>query len=169
MVNNPAFLNSVRFILLVLAQVFIFNHLNFLGFINPMVYIIFLYWYPIRENRALFLVVGFFLGFVIDIFSDSMALHAVSTLTLAYLRPVIMRFCFGVNYEFQTFSFKNTTRVQRMTFLALLVVTHHLIFFSLEILSLSHILLLLKKLLMTSFLTLFLCLLLSSLFKVQSE
>lgn len=169
MLNNPVALNIVRFVLLVLAQVLIFNHLNFLGFINPMVYIIFLYWYPIRENRALFMLTAFFLGFVIDMFSDSMALHAVSTLTIAYARPVIMRFCFGVNYEFQTFSFKNTTRLQRVTFMAFLVVAHHFVFFSLEILSLSHILLLLKKLLMTSFLTLFLCLLLSSLFKVQSE
>ncbi len=152
-----------------MAQIFIFNHLNFFGFVNPMVYVIFLYWYPIRENRALFMFIGFLLGLVIDIFSDTLALHAVSTLTIAYARPIIMRFCFGVNYEFQTFSFKNTTRLQRLTFLALLVVAHHLVFFLLEFLSLSHLLLLLKKLLLTSILTLFLCVLFSSLFKVQSE
>ena len=167
--NNQLALNIIRFVLLVLAQVLIFNHLNFLGFINPLVYIIFLYWYPIRKNRAIFMIVAFFLGFVIDVFSDSMAVHALATLTIAYLRPIIMRFCFGVNYEFQTFSFKNTTRFQRITFLAFLVVAHHLIFFGIEILSFSHILLLLKKLFMTSLLTLFVCLLFSSLFAPQSE
>ncbi len=167
--NNQLALNIARFVLLVLAQVLVFNNLNFLGFINPMVYIIFLYWYPIRRNRAMFMVVAFFLGFVIDIFSDSLAIHALSTLTIAFTRPLIMRFCFGVNFEFQSFSFKNTTRVQRITFLAFLVVAHHLVFFSIEILSFSHILLLLKKLLMTSILTLFTCLLLSSLFAPESE
>lgn len=167
--NNQIAINSVRFLLLVIAQIFIFNHLNFLGFVNPMVYVIFLYWYPIRENRALFMLIGFALGFAIDIFSDTLALHAVSTLTIAYTRPIIMRFCFGVNYEFQTFSFKNTTRLQRVTFLALLVVAHHFVFFTLELLSFSHVLLLLKKLLLTSILTLFLSTLLSSLFKVQNE
>jgi len=167
--NNQLVLNILRFVLLVLVQVLIFNHLNFLGFINPMVYIIFLYWYPIRKNRALFMLVAFFLGFVIDIFSDSMAIHALSTLTVAYLRPLIMRFCFGVNYEFQTFSFKNTTQVQRITFLAFLVIAHHLVYFGIEILSFSHILLLLKKLFMTSVVTLFVCLLFSSLFAPSSE
>ena len=169
MSNNVIFTNIVRFVLLVLSQVLIFNHLNFFGSINPMVYIIFLYWYPIRENRALFLLVCFLLGLTIDIFSDTLALHTSASLTIAYARPVIMRFCFGVNYEFQTFTFKNTTRIQRITFLALLVLTHHLIFFTFEILSFSHILLLLKKVLLTSILTIFICVMLSSLFTVQTE
>ncbi|MAU27539.1 MAG: rod shape-determining protein MreD [Muricauda sp.] len=169
MSNNVIFTNIVRFVLLVLSQVLIFNHLNFFGSINPMVYIIFLYWYPIRENRALFLLVCFLLGLTIDIFSDTLALHTFASLTIAYARPVIMRFCFGVNYEFQTFTFKNTTRIQRITFLALLVLTHHLIFFTFEILSFSHILLLLKKVLLTSILTIFICVMLSSLFTVQTE
>ncbi|MEM9000163.1 MAG: rod shape-determining protein MreD [Bacteroidota bacterium] len=167
--NNIFFANTIRFLLLFLAQIFIFNHMNFLGTINPMVYIIYLYWYPIRENRALFLLTCFSLGLSIDLFSDTLALHAMATLTIAYARPVIMRFCFGVNYEFQTFSFKNTTRIQRVTFMALLVLAHHLVFFSLEILSLSHILLLLKKLFLTSMLTLLLCVLFSSLFTLETE
>ncbi len=49
--SNPIVLNGLRFILLVLAQVMIFNRLNFMGFINPMVYVLFFYWYPIRTNR----------------------------------------------------------------------------------------------------------------------
>jgi len=162
--NNPVFLNGFRFILLVLAQVLIFNRFNFLGFINPLVYVLFFYWYPIRTNRPLFLFLGFFLGFAIDMFSDTMALHAMAGLTLAYLRPVVMRFCFGANYEFQGFTFKNTTRVQRITFLLFLILIQHVVFFTFEILSFSHILLILKKILFTSIVTLVLSVLLSSLF-----
>ena len=162
--TNPIFLNGLRFVLLVLAQVMIFNRLNFMGFINPMVYVLFFYWYPIRTNRPLFLFLGFFLGFVIDMFSDTMALHATAGLTLAYARPIIMRFCFGANYEFQGFTFKNTTRIQRITFLLLLILLQHIIFFTFEILSFSHILLILKKILFTGLVTLFLSVLLSSLF-----
>lgn len=167
--NSSLILNSFRFILLVLTQVLIFNTLNFLGFINPLVYVIFLYWYPIKGNRAVFMLTAFFLGFMIDIFSDSMALHAIASLTVAYIRPVIMRFCFGVNYEFQNFSFKNTTKVQRITFLGLLVLIHQVVFFSLEILSISHFLLILKKVFATGVVTLILCTLFSSLFSPQSE
>ncbi len=169
MFNNTIVLNSVRFILLVLAQVLIFNHMNFMGVINPMIYIIFLYWYPLRENIAVFLLVSFLLGFTIDFFSDTMAIHSAATVTVAFARPVLMRFCFGANFEFQGFTFKNTTRVQRMTFLSLLTVFHHFIFFSLELLSFSHFLLILKKVFMTGIATFLICLLLSSLFAKETE
>lgn len=167
--NSTILLNIFRFVLLVLAQVLIFNTLNFIDFINPMVYVIFFYWYPLKSNRALFMVVSFLLGFIIDVFSDTLALNAIASLTVAYARPVIMRFCFGVNYEFQNFSFKNTTKIQRVTFLALLILIHHLLFFSLEILSIAHFLLILKKVFATGIVTLILCTLFSSLFSPKSE
>lgn len=167
--NNSYFTNGIRFILLVLLQVLIFNKLNFFGYINPMVYILFLYWYPIKENRAVFIGAGFLLGLTIDLLSDTMALHAASTVTIAYFRPIIMRFCFGVNLEFQSFKLSNATKLQQITFLALLIIVHHVIFFSLEIFSFAHLLLILKKILSIGALTLVLCLLLSSLFSIRKE
>tara|TARA_Y100001001_G_C7925517_1_gene280253 strand:+ start:362 stop:868 length:507 start_codon:yes stop_codon:yes gene_type:complete len=167
--NNTVFLNSLRFVLLILAQVLIFNAMNFMDSINPLVYVIFFYWYPIKGNRTLFMLISFLLGLIIDIFSDTMALNAIASLTVAYARPVIMRFCFVVNYEFQNFSFKNTTKVQRITFMALLILIHQLVFFSLEILSFAHILLILKKVFATGLVTLVLCTLFSSLFSPTSE
>ncbi len=98
-----------------------------------------------------------------------MALHAMSGLTLAYARPVVMRFCFGANYEFQGFTFKSTTRVQRITFLLLLILIQHFVFFTFEILSFSHILLILKKILFTGIATLVLSVLLSSLFATEFD
>jgi len=169
MSNNPVILNVLRFLLLVLAQVLVFNRLNFFGSVNPMVYILFLYWYPIKENRNLFIALGFLLGFVIDLFSDTMALHAAATVTIAYLRPAIMRFVFGVNYEFQSFKLSNSTRIQQFTFLALLVLTHHAIFYSLEIFSFSNLLLILKKIVFTGIGTIILCTLFISLFGVNRE
>lgn len=167
--SSTLIINILRFVLLVMTQVLIFNNLNFLGFINPFVYVIFFYWYPIKTNRAIFMLSAFLLGLAIDIFSDTLALNALASVTIAYARPSIMRFCFGVNYDFQSFSFKNTTKVQRVTFLALLVILHHLIFFSFEILSIAHILLILKKVLATGTVTLILCVLFSSLFSPKSE
>ena len=167
--NNTVIINIFRFVLLVLTQVLIFNNLNFLGFINPMVYVIFFYWYPIKVNRAVFMLTAFLLGLTIDIFSDTLALNALASTTVAYLRPPVMRFCFGVNYDFQNFSFKNTTKIQRITFMALVVPIHHLIYFFFEILSIAHILLILKNVFVTGVVTLVLCILFSSLFSPRSE
>lgn len=162
--NNSIFLHILRFVLLVLAQVLIGNHLNFLGFINPMVYVIFFYWYPTKGSQALFMGIAFLLGFTVDVFSDTPALHALASVTVAYTRPVLLQFCFGMNYEPKNFSFKTTTRLQRITFLGLLVVLHHTIFFVSEILSISHFLLILKKIVTTSIVTWVLCLLCNALF-----
>ena len=169
MTNNPVLSNTLRFVLLVLVQVLVFNRLNFFGFINPMVYILFLYWYPIKENRILFITLCFFLGLTIDFFSDTMALHAASALTIAYLRPAIMRFVFGVNYEFQSFKLSNSTRVQQFTFLALLILAHHTIFFALEIFSFSNLLLILKKVIFTGAASILLGMLFVMLFGVSRE
>ncbi len=169
MISNNYVINVIRFVLLVLVQVLVFNRLNFFGFINPMVYILFLYWYPIKQNRAAFIGLCFLLGLSIDFLSDTMAINTAATITIAYLRPIIMRFVFGVNYEFQNFKLGNATRVQQFAFLALLIVVHHLVFFTLEIFSFSNLLLILKKVFSTSTTTLVLCLLFSSLFSVKKE
>lgn len=167
--NSGYFINIIRFILLVLVQVLVFNRLNFFGFINPMVYILFLFWYPIKENRPAFIALSFLLGLSIDFFSDTMAIHAAATVTIAYLRPAIMRFVFGINYEFQSFKLSNTTRAQQFTFLALLILVHHLMYFSLEIFSFANVLLILKKVLSIGLASIILCLLFSSLFSVNKE
>jgi len=167
--NSGFFINIIRFILLVLLQVLVFNRLNFFGFINPMVYILFLYWYPIKENRAVFIGLSFLLGLSIDFFSDTMALHSAATITIAYLRPVIMRLIFGINYEFQSFKLSNTTRAQQFTFLALLILVHHLVYFSLEIFSIANLFLIVKKVLTIGSASIILCLLFGSLFSVNKE
>ena len=163
--NN--FYIALRFVLLILVQVLIFNELNFYGFINPMVYIMFLFWYPIKENRTIFLLVCFFLGLFIDIFSDTAAIHAAATVTIAYFRAPLMRFVFGINYEFQSFQLAQTSLVQQLTFLTLLILAHHVLFFTLEIFSFSHVTLIAKKVVFTSLGTLVLCFLFRGLFSID--
>ncbi len=159
----------LRFAGLLLLQVLIFNGLNLFGQLNPMVYILFLYWYPVREERSLLLGLAFLLGFMVDLFSDTMAMHAAATLTAAFARPGLMRFVFGVNLEFQNFRISNSTRVQQFTFLALLIAIHHLVFFTLEIFSLTNLLLILKRVVLTGLATFFFSVILASLFAVRRE
>ncbi|MCK0157343.1 rod shape-determining protein MreD [Cellulophaga sp. F20128] len=167
--NSKTIVHIIRFFFLVLAQVLVFNNLNFLGFINPMIYILYFYWYPVKENRAILLLASFILGLTIDLFSDTMAIHTVSCLTIAYMRSGIMRFCFGVNYDFQNFKLASTTTLQQITFLALLILFHHFIFFFLEIFSFSNLLLILKKVLIVGAASLVLSLLIRSLFSIQKK
>lgn len=169
MISSPFFVSMLRFVLLIIVQILIFNKLNFFGFINPLIYILFIYWYPIKENRTTFLIVSFLLGLCVDIFSDTLAINAAATVTIAYFRPVLMRFVFGVNYEFQSFKLNSSTKAQQFTFLALLIVIHHLTYFILEIFSFSNSLLILQKTLVIGLSTLILSLLFISLFSTKKE
>ncbi|WP_036195643.1 hypothetical protein [Maribacter antarcticus] len=169
MISNSFLINLLRFTLLVLVQVLIFNRLNLFGYINPFIYVLFIYWYPVKKNRTTFLIVSFLLGFFIDVFSDTLAINAAATATIAYFRPVIMRFVFGVNYEFQSFKLNSITKAQQFTFLALLIVIHHVTYFTLEIFSFANSLLILQKTLMTGLASLVLCLLFISLFSTKKE
>ncbi|SNR53634.1 rod shape-determining protein MreD [Maribacter sedimenticola] len=169
MINSGFFLNVTRFVLLILVQVLVFNNLNFFGYINPLIYILFLYWYPIKQNRTTFIVTCFILGLLVDIFSDTLAINAAATVTIAYLRPTIMRFVFGVNYEFQSFKLNNSTKAQQFTFLALLTIIHHLVYFTLEIFSFSNSLLILQKTVTVGIATLILSILFSTLFSSKKE
>ncbi len=169
MTSNSTFIIVIRFILLILVQVLVFNNLNFFGYINPMVYILFLYWYPIKDQRFFFILLSFLLGLMVDWFSDTMAIHAAATVTIAYLRPAVMRFCFGANLEFQNFRITNATQAQQIAFLTILIILHHLVFFTLEIFSFGNTLLILKKVLFTSMATILLSILLKTLFSVKKQ
>lgn len=142
--NNIVTQNSIRFVALLILQVGICNHINFLGYINPYIYIVFILLFPVLKNRIPFLLVSFFIGLCVDIFSDSGGAHAAASVVLAYARPVILKFSFGLTYEYHSIKFGNTPLSKLLTYISIATLLHHLVLFSLEIFSLSEILLILK-------------------------
>lgn len=167
---NSATLNSiVRFGLLVLLQGLVLNHVNFLGYINPYPYILFIALFPINNNRTLFLFLSFLLGLSVDFFTDSGGIHAAACVTVAYIRPSILKFSFGTIYDNQTIKFNQIDIGSRIVYFSLLVVIHHLILFSLEVFNIFDILLILKKTLFSSIFTIILCILLSILFSPKRK
>ncbi|GGD13971.1 rod shape-determining protein MreD [Hyunsoonleella pacifica] len=155
---------SIRFILLVLFQVILFNHINFLGYINPYIYIIFIIFYPIKNNRLLFLFLAFLIGLTVDMFSDSGGIHASASVFIAYARPAFLKFSFGTMYEHNNVKFDNTDFGAKLTYIALLALLHHIILFSLEIFSISRILMVFQKTLFSGIFTILMITLISIIF-----
>ena len=147
------FWNSIRFIIAVLAQVLICNHINFMGYIDPLVYIYFILLFPFNSNRSLFLVLAFLLGLTVDMFSDTGGANAAACLIIAYIRPFVLRFAFGVSYEHQSIKLENTAFGQRMVYVIILTFVHHFFFFLLEIFNISNILIILRNTLFFSIFT----------------
>ena len=144
--NNSVFIsNSLRFIFLVLLQVLVLNHINFLGFINPYLYIFFILVFPLVGNKSLLIILSFLLGLSVDLFGDSGGVHAAASVFIAYIRPLALKFSFGVSYEYNMIKINKAPWIERLIYISIMVFTHHLILFSLEIFSLTHILLLVKS------------------------
>jgi len=163
--NSALLYNIARFILLILAQVAIFNKFNFLGYINPYPYILFILLYPVNSNKNGLLLASFLLGITMDMFSNSGGVHAAACVTLAYLRPSFFKFSFGLSYEYQTIKINDRLTPERFSFLLITVTTHHLILFLLEIFRFSFFWNILLRTILSTIFTLLLCILLIYLFK----
>ncbi len=167
--NSIISLNSVRFLVLVLTQVLICNHINFLGYVNPNIYILFIILFPVKNNRSLFILVSFLLGLIIDLFLDSGGIHAAACVFIAYTRPIILKFSFGMVYEHQNMKFNTVDFGAKLTYITIMTVVHHIILYSLEIFSISKIILVLQKTLFSSIFTIILCVLLIIIFSRKSK
>lgn len=163
--NSTLLLNISRFILLLAVQIIIFNNMTFLGFIMPLPYILFIILYPVNGNKSGLLVVSFFLGLVMDLFSNSGGTHATACLALAYMRPTIFKFSFGVSYEYQTIRLNDVLTPERFSFILLSVVIHHFTLFILEAFQFSFFLDILIRALLSTVFTVISCIIIIYLIK----
>lgn len=124
-----------RFIVLLLAQILIFNHLNFnIGLIYPQVYVLFLLLLPMEQSTWLSILIGFFTGLLVDLSQHTYGMHAFACCTLMYVRPAILNFLSPRDgYDFN--SKPNITDqgiLWFMSYAGLLVLIHHTCLFFIE-------------------------------------
>lgn len=94
MSRSVIFANTFRFIALVLLQVLILKRINLGGdnfnYISILVYPLFILLLPLRTPRAAILLLAFVLGISVDIFYDSLGVHASAAVFMAYIRAFIL-------------------------------------------------------------------------------
>lgn len=163
--NSSLFFNLFRFIILLSLQVIVFNNINLFGFISPFPYILFIILYPVNGNKSGLLVASFLLGIILDMFSNSGGIHTTASLLLAYFRPSIFKFAFGVSYEYQTIKLNETLTPERFSFLLVAVVLHHLVLFIFEAFQFSLLWDILIRTLLSSIVTLIICIIIIYLIK----
>ena len=167
--NSLLFSNIIRFIALVLLQVLICNQMNFLGSISPYIYVLFILIYPVKNNRLSFILISFVLGILIDVFMDTGGAHAAASVTIAYMRPVFLKFSFGAAYEYQAIKFNDADLLPRVIYFTLLILIHHFILFILIIFDNSKAGMVVSNALSTGLFTLFLALTLTTLFSRKEK
>ncbi|WP_281230897.1 rod shape-determining protein MreD [Flavobacterium gelatinilyticum] len=130
--SSAVLVNIFRFIMLLGIQVVIFNNMNFLGYISPFPYILYIILYPVNSNRSGLIISSFLLGLVMDMFCNSGGIHATACVILSYYRPYIFKFSFGLSYEYQTIKLNESLTPERFSFILVSVLLHHIVLFTLE-------------------------------------
>lgn len=126
-------------VLLVLVQVLLLNHVQISGYINPYIYILFILNLPFSTPKYLLLLLGFLLGLNVDIFSNTLGIHAAATTFVAFIRPFVInlissRDVLELNQE-PSIEELGFSWVFRYT--VILVLAHHLFLFYVEVFTLQ--------------------------------
>jgi rod shape-determining protein MreD len=88
---NSVIKYGLLFILLVLLQVLLFNNIQFSGYINPYVYVLFILLLPVEIPAWLLLILSFMTGTLIDLFSGTPGMHSSATVFAGFVRPAVLR------------------------------------------------------------------------------
>jgi len=147
---------GIIFISLVLIQVLILNQIQFSGFVNPFIYILFVMLLPLTTPKYLLLPLAFLLGLTIDLFSNSLGIHAAATTFIAYLRPMLVSVISNRDKEKNNYPGLKQNGIQWfLLYTAFMVFFHHLVLFFLEIFSFTGFFYTILKIVVSSFFSVF--------------
>ncbi len=164
--NKSLLANTVRFIVLVLAQIYIFDKIQVTGFINPQVYVLFILMLPFEIAGFWLLALSFLLGITVDIFQQTPGMHAAASVFLAFSRPGVIRLV-GKKEDLEPYQYPNVRESGSLWFLAytmILVLLHHLFLFYLEVFRFSEFFQTLLKVVVNTVITTMIIMLLQFLF-----
>lgn len=160
MSGNQFLKHFIRFVVLIILQVAIFDNIRFLGYINPLLYIWFILGLPSTINRSFLLILAFITGTILDIFSNTPGMYAFATVFVAYIRAPLLKLVVprdDVSSSYEP-SLKSLGFPVFLKYAAVLIVLLHLLLFTLEAFSFVHYELVLIKTIINSSLTLLLVL-----------
>jgi len=125
----------IRFIGIMIFQVIILNQVNVAnGMINPYIYPLFILLLPLLTPSWLVMIIALFTGLGIDMFTNTMGLHASALVTMAFFRSSLLRGLTPIRgydqYDEPFFGYMGWRWF--LMYAAILLLIHHLSFFFLE-------------------------------------
>ncbi len=127
------------FVSLVLIQVLVLNQVYLGGFINPYIYVLFVILLPLNSPRYAVLILGFLIGLTIDVFSNSLGIHAAATVFIAYLRPLVIRSISSRDEDRSEYPGLHQSKFRWfLSYVAIMVLLHHIVLFYLGTFTFSH-------------------------------
>lgn len=125
---------GISFLGLILLQGLVLNNVHFNGYITPYLYVLFILSLPFSTPNWVVLILGFFLGLFVDVFSSTLGMHVASCVFMAFARNYVLRLIEprdGYDYNHLP-SISDMGSTWYLTYVIVLVLAHHLFLFYVE-------------------------------------
>lgn len=146
---------TILFFVLLLAQVVICNNICLFNVAVPIVFIYFIIRLPLTLNINIVLTISFLMGLIIDMFSDTQGMHALSCTILAFTRKNIFRLYIPREEEIADgeVSIKSVGFIPYFKFLLTIVLTYCFLIFTIEAFSFFNIMRLISQIIFSTILS----------------
>ena len=88
--NKMIFTYIFSFVFLILLQVIVLNNISVFGYATPLLYIYFILKLPSLMSTNRVMTIAFFMGLIVDIFSNTPGMNALAATTIAFMRKSVM-------------------------------------------------------------------------------
>jgi len=163
--------NIFRFFLLIAVQVLVLNNVGLAGFVNPYLYLLFIIALPFEIGPIWVLLLSFITGLSVDVFSDSLGMHAAATTFMGLSRIYILKILEPRDgYQGNTSpTIKDMGFEWFIAYALILVFLHHFVYFFIEVFRFQEILQIILRIILSVIFTLFLIVISQYLFLKTEE
>lgn len=152
---------------LVSLQFFVLNRIVIFGKYTPVLYPVFVMFYPFFRNKFQFLALSFLIGLVMDTFMNTGGINAFATTLIAYFRTLIFRTSTDTSTDF--FSFQSLQWSQFLLFLLSSIFLHQLLVQYIEFFKFSRIFEILLNVLVTTGISFIFIIIYALIFKIKQK
>jgi len=167
MISRTIFTDLLIMAFLVALQIFVLNRITLFGIYTPVIYPVFVMFYPFFRNKFQFLGLSFLIGLSIDIFLHSGGNNAFATTLIAYFRTLIFRTSTDTSTDF--FSFQSLQWSQFLLFLFSSIFLHQLFVQYIEFFKFTRIFEILLNVLVTSIISFIFIIVYALIFKIKQK
>jgi hypothetical protein len=124
-----------RFLMLCGIQVAVLNNIQWSGYVNPYLYVLFILLLPVKFPKIPALFLAFILGVTIDMFTNTIGMHAAATVFMAFTRPFVLKL-FAPRDGYDTDAVPGIRELGMQWWIAyssVLVFVHHFALFYIEV------------------------------------
>ncbi|WP_312090877.1 rod shape-determining protein MreD [Chryseobacterium sp.] len=167
MISRTLFTDILIMMFLVALQFFVLNRIVIFGKYTPVLYPVFVMFYPFFRNKFQFLALSFLIGLIMDTFLNTGGINAFATTFIAYFRTLIFRTSTDSSTDF--FSFQSLQWSQFLLFLLSSIFLHQLFVQYIEFFKFSRIFEILLNVLVTTGISFIFIIIYALIFKIKQK